>query len=289
MSNQPSRTSKVAAGSRTGLVLVLIFISNLALAPSAPAVSAELTLEAAVKNPQRSAKLVARDGARHPLEELAFFGVTPQSTVVEIWPGGGYWTEILAPFLHDDGVYYVALQGRATTDKANAEGEELNAAFRRKIEDDRAIFGKVVTTVLGVGETAVAPAGTADVVLTFRNLHNWLEQGDALETFAAFYRALKPGGVLGIEDHRGQRDIPQDPKAADGYVRQDYAIALAEKAGLQFAGASEINANPKDTANWPKGVWTLPPTFALGDQDKAKYAAIGEADNFVLKLRKPAP
>ena len=231
---------------------------------------------------------MARDGARHPLEELAFFGVTPQSTVVEIWPGGGYWTEILAPFLHDDGVYYVALQGRATTDKANAEGEELNAAFRRKIEDDRAIFGKVVTTVLGVGETAIAPAGTADVVLTFRNLHNWLEQGDAPETFAAFYRALKPGGVLGIEDHRGQRDAPQDPKAADGYVKQDYAIALAEKAGFQFVGSSEMDANPKDTADWPKGVWTLPPTFALGDQDKAKYAAIGEADNFVLKFRKPA-
>jgi len=104
---------------------------------------------------------------------------------------------------------------------------------------------------------------------------------------AAFYRALKPGGVLGIEDHRGQRDAPQDPKAADGYVRQDYAIALAEKAGFEFIAASEIDANPKDTANWPKGVWTLPPTFALGDQDKAKYAAIGEADNFVLKFRKP--
>jgi predicted methyltransferase len=288
MSNKPSPTPKVAARSRVGLVLVLAFISNLSLAPSAPAVSADLTLEAAVNNPQRSAKFVARDGARHPLEELAFFDVTAQSTVVEIWPGGGYWTEILALFLHDHGVYYVALQGRAATETANAEGEELNAAFRRKIDDDRATFDKVVATVLGVGETDIAPAGAADVVLTFRNLHNWLEQGDAPQAFAAFYRALKPGGVLGIEDHRGQRDTAQDPKAADGYVRQDYAIALAEKAGFQFVGASEINANPKDTANWPKGVWTLPPTFALGDQDKAKYAAIGEADNFVLKFRKPA-
>jgi predicted methyltransferase len=101
------------------------------------------------------------------------------------------------------------------------------------------------------------------------------------------YQALKPGGVLGLEDHRGQRDTAQDPKAEDGYVRQDYAIALAEKAGFVFAGSSEINANPKDTANWPKGVWTLPPTFRLGDQDRAKYEAIGEADNFVLKFRKP--
>ncbi len=264
-------------------------ILSVPLAFSAPAASADLTLDAAVHNPQRSDKFVARDGARHPLEELAFFGVTPQSTVVEIWPGGGYWTEILAPFLHDHGAYYAALAGKGASDAANEEAEKLNAAFRAKIAADATTYGKIIPTVLGVGETDIAPAGSADVVLTFRNLHNWLEQGYAPEVFAAFYRALKPGGVLGIEDHRGQRDAPQDPKAADGYVRQDYAVALAEKAGFTFIGASEINANPKDTANWPKGVWTLPPTFRLGDQDKAKYAAIGEADNFVLKFRKPAP
>ena len=126
-------------------------------------------------------------------------------------------------------------------------------------------------------------------MLTFRNLHIWLEQDFAPEAFAAFYRALKPDGVLGIEDHRGQRDMPQDPKAADGYVRPDYAIALAEKAGFTFVGASEVDANLKDTANWPKGVWILPLTYALGEQDKTKYAAVGEADNFVLKFRKPAP
>jgi predicted methyltransferase len=143
--------------------------------------------------------------------------------------------------------------------------------------------------VFGVGQTGIAPPGSADVVLTFRNLHNWLEQDFAPEAFAAFYRALKPGGVLGIEDHRGQRDMPQDPKAADGYVRPDYAIALAEKAGFTFVGASEVDANLKDTANWPKGVWILPLTYALGEQDKTKYAAVGEADNFVLKFRKPAP
>ena len=114
-----------------------------------------------------------------------------------------------------------------------------------------------------------------------------MKDGFAPEAIAAFYRALKPGGVLGLEEHRGQRDTAQDPKAEDGYVRQDYAIALAEKAGFEFAGSSEINANLKDTANWPKGVWTLPPTLRLGDQDRAKYEAIGEADNFVLKFRKP--
>jgi predicted methyltransferase len=276
-----------SAGAHCGGAAFAAIIA-LALAVCAPAAAADLTLNSAVDNPARSAKFVARDKARHPFDELTFFGVTPQSTVVEIWPGGGYWTEILAPFLQDHGAYYVALQGKGGNEAADAEAEKLNALFRAKIEADKATYGKLTPTVFGVGQGEIAPPGSADFVLSFRNLHNWLEEGFAEETFAAFYRALKPGGVLGLEDHRGQRDTPQDPKATDGYVRQDYAVALAEKAGFEFAGSSEINANLKDTANWPKGVWTLPPTFKLGDQDKAKYEAIGEADNFVLKFRKPS-
>jgi predicted methyltransferase len=268
-------------------VLTLATVVALALGACGPAAAADLTLDSAVANTARSAKFIARDKARHPLEELTFFGVTPESTVVEIWPGGGYWTEILAPLLHDHGGYYVALQGKGGSEAADTEADQLNALFRSKTEADKTTYGKVTPTVFGVGQGDIAPPGSADFVLTFRNLHNWLEQGFAPEAFATFYRALKPGGVLGIEDHRGQRDTAQDPKAEDGYVRQDYAIALAEKAGFKFEGSSEIDANPKDTANWPKGVWTLPPTFRLGDQDRAKYEAIGEADNFVLKFRKP--
>jgi predicted methyltransferase len=287
MSSCSATTRSFAVAVATALAVATAI--SLAPCASGRAASAELSLNAAVDNPGRSAKFVARDKVRHPLDELAFFGVTPQSTVVEIWPGGGYWTEILAPFLQDHGAYYVAMQGKGGSEAADAEANKLNAFFRGKIEADHATYGKLTPTVFGVGQGDIAPPGSADFVLSFRNLHNWLEDGFAEEAFAAFYRALKPGGVLGLEDHRGQRDTPQDPKAIDGYVRQDYAVALAEKAGFVFAGSSEINANLKDTANWPKGVWTLPPTFRLGDQDKAKYEAIGEADNFVLKFRKPVP
>jgi predicted methyltransferase len=284
MPNEPAKTGKNANGLWGGLVFAFFFCLQLAIPTST--IAAGLTLDAAVRNPARSAKFVARDSVRHPIEELTFFGVTPQATVVEIWPGGGYWTEILAPYLQNSGAYYVALQGKGGRESADQEADKLNALFRQKVEADKETYGKVIPTILGIGATDIAPAGSADLVLSFRNLHNWMEDGFAPDAFAAFYRALKPGGVLGIEDHRAHGNAAQDPKAADGYIQQDYAIALAQKAGFVFVASSEINANPKDTANWPKGVWTLPPTFALGDQDRAKYAAIGEADNFVLKFRK---
>jgi predicted methyltransferase len=240
-------------------------------------------LRAAIGGSQRSARLLARDSARHPYEELTFFEITPRSTVVEIWPGAGYWTEILAPYLNDHGVYYAAVESQRAVDGAPVTA----TAFKTKIDSDKAVYGRVKITEFGPAAAAIAPDGSVDLVLTFRNLHNWLKQGNAAEALAAFHRALKPGGILGIEDHRGKRDGPQDPQALDGYIRQDYAIALVERAGFEFVAASEINANPNDTASWPKGVWTLPPTFALGETDREKYAAIGEADNFVLKFRKP--
>ncbi len=240
-------------------------------------------LQAAIGSPRRTARFVQRDAARHPQAELEFFGLRPDMTVVEISPGGGYWTEILAPYLKERGTYYVAVPA-AGDPEAPKPGKD---AFRAKLAGDPGTYGKVIVSELGQGHYAVAPPGTADLVLTFRNLHNWMGAGYAAEAIDGFYRALKPGGILGIEEHRGRNDVPQDPKADNGYVRQDYTIDLMRKAGFEYVGASEVNANPRDTKDWPEGVWTLPPTLALKDKDRAKYLAIGEADNYVMKFRKP--
>jgi predicted methyltransferase len=249
----------------------------------AAAAAPDAALQAAVANPARSPNFVARDKARHPAAELAFFGIKPNMTVVELWPGGGYWTEILGPYLAKQGTYYAALEP-----PANHEAEQGNAKWHTRVDAMKTQMGTVHETSLGAGHFDIAPPGSADLVLTFRNLHNWMDGGYADQALAACFSALKPGGILGIEEHRGRNDKPQDPKAADGYVREDYTIALAKKAGFVPAGSSEINANPKDTKDWVDGVWTLPPTLSQGDKDRAKYVAVGEADNFVLRFRKPA-
>ena len=258
---------------------------SLAFVPALQANAADAALQAAIANPKRTAGFVKRDAARHPQEELEFFGLRPDMTVVEVSPGGGYWTEILAPYLKAAGTYYVAVP-RPRDPEAPAPGGDR---FRQKLAADPDVYGKITLTEWGLDHYAVAPPGSADLIVTFRNLHNWLEGGYAPAALEGFYRALKPGGFLGIEDHRGRNDVPQDPKAQNGYVRQDYTIELVKKAGFEFVGSSEINANSRDTKDWPKGVWTLPPTLALKDQDRDKYVAIGEADNYVLKFRKPKP
>jgi predicted methyltransferase len=231
----------------------------------------------------RTPTFVARDPARHPVEELTFFGLKPDMTVVEIWPSGGYWTEILAPYLHDHGAYYAAIVPRAL----GARSAKAADTFQAKLDANKAIYGNVKVSEFGKTMSNIAPAGSADMVVTFRNFHNWMGDGSVDQALATFYKALKPGGILGIEDHRGAADKPQDPKADSGYVRQDYAIELVKKAGFEFIGSSEVDANPRDTKDYAEGVWALPPDLTLGDKDRAKYIAIGEADNFVLKFRKP--
>jgi len=247
------------------------------------AIAKDEALAKAVAGTHRAPGFVERDAARHPVAVLEFAGIKPNMTVVEISPGGGYWTEILAPYLHERGTYYTAIAPRALSERAAAAADN----WRKTLDANKAVYGNVKVSDFGRDSFNVAPAGTADLVLTFRNVHNWMAQGYAEQAFVGFYNALKPGGVLVVEEHRARTDQPQDPKAASGYVREDYTIGLAEKAGFKLAGRSEALANPKDTKDWPGGVWTLPPTLRLGEQDRAKYQAIGEADNFLLKFQKP--
>jgi predicted methyltransferase len=264
----------------TSTIVTLAVLTLTGLGPAAAAAdNADRALAEAIANPARQPADVARDRSRHPLEELTFFGLERTQTVVELWPGGGYWTDILAPYLAARGHYYVALPP--------SNDAEDSAHWRQRYLGHPDHYGHIVTTALGAGHYDIAPPGSADVVLTFRNLHNWMDGGYASEALAACFRALKPGGILGIEEHRGRNDRPQDPKAESGYVREDYAINLARQAGFELVGSSEIDANPRDTKDWPGGVWTLPPTLALGNKDRARYIAVGEADNFVLKFRKP--
>ena len=255
-------------------VLLAVAIAAISLTQSAVADDAGTVaaLQAAIAGPQRSDANKARDKYRHPLETLTFFGIKPDMTVVEISPGSGWYTEILAPFLKDHGKLYEAVGGGAGA-----------KTFDEKLKADPAIYGQVI--VQPPAQTEIAPAGSADMVLTFRNVHNWLPRGTTADYFKAFYRALKPGGVLGITDHRADSSQPQDPKAENGYVRQDYTIHIAEQAGFKLAGTSEINANPKDPRNQP--VWNLPPTLRQGDKDRDKYLAIGESDRMTLKFVKP--
>jgi predicted methyltransferase len=268
---------------RLGAWLVVSVLSSAPLASYAAQSSAiDPALSAVIASPERSAAFVARDGARHPAEELTFFGLKAGQNVIELWPGGGYWTEILGPYLALGGTYTVALPL-----PGDAEEDAVVKRWHERIAPHKARYGNISESFLGPGHFDIAPPGTADLVLTFRNLHNWMDGGYAEQALAACFKALKPGGILGVEAHRGRTDQPQDPKAASGYVREDYAVSLAKKVGFELAGASEINANPRDTKDYPKGVWTLPPTLTLGETDRAKYIAIGESDNFVLKFRKP--
>jgi predicted methyltransferase len=253
--------------------------------PPLAAQTADPALSALIASPERDPANRARDPYRHPEATLSFFGVKPDSVVVEILPGSsGYWTEILAPYLKDRGHYIAAVGDRAST---SDETQKMIAGFTAKFLDKPERYGRIETSEFAGDKYPIAAPGSADFVLTFRNIHNWMAAGDAPAAFAAFYKALKPGGVLGVEEHRARADAPQDPLAKSGYVRQDYAIALAEAAGFKFVGASEVNANPRDTKDYPVGVWALPPTFRLKDVDRAKYAAIGESDRFTLKFVKP--
>jgi predicted methyltransferase len=240
---------------------------------------ANKSLAAAVTAPHRSDTNKARDKYRNPAETLTFFGVKPTDNVVELYPGGGWYTEILAPYLNEKGSYTVAAPvGRGADNIA------------KKLDSNAALYGKVKRANFPIKDagTPVAP-GSADVALTFRNVHNWRFGGvdNAQMAFNQIYAMLKPGGTLGIVEHRLPENMDGALEEKSGYMKKSSVIAFATKAGFKLVGESDINANPKDMHNWPKGVWTLPPNFAEGDVDRAKYAAIGESDRMTLKFIKP--
>ena len=226
----------------------------------------------ALAGPQRSAENRARDGARHPRETLAFFGVREDMTVMELWPGGGWYTEILAP--------YLAPKGKLITTGSKSVAE--------RIEKEPAVFGKVeLHRVEVTKDTAIVPDGTVDLVLTFRNVHNWMDSKMADKVFEAAFRALKHGGTFGVVEHRAKAGTDEKASIDSGYVTEEMVMGLAKSAGFVLDEKSEINANPKDTKDHKGGVWALPPSFANGDADRAKYVAIGESDRMTLRFKKP--
>ena len=257
-------------------------------AASGPDVS---TLTGAVEAAWRGPAARERDSARNPVDTLAFFGIEPSGTVIEIWPGAGWYADILAPWVSANGGRYVAAWPPAPA--ASGQAAELRARFAARY--DGGARGEAELVTFGPGAESLADAGPADAIVTFRNVHNFMAAGFGEIAFQAFHDALKPGGVLGVVEHRLPADRVQDPRAASGYVQQDYVIALAREAGLELVEAAEINANPADDADHPFGVWTLPPvarTSPLGeppdpDFDRSAYDAIGESDRMTLVFRRP--
>jgi predicted methyltransferase len=257
--------------------------SNGAHSPSMTATS----LDAAIGNPHRGERARARDVYRHPKETLQFFDLAPTQTVLEIAPGGGWYTDILTPYLHGAGRLYEA-QYVSTSAQLATEDGPTDAAYLRKLAGAPEIYGNVVVGTLHAGEFTGFDANEQfDRVLTFRNIHNWIKDGQFDANLRAFYRALKPGGELGVEEHRARPGTSVQEMVDSGYVTEAFVIAHAEAAGFVLVARSDINANARDTKDYPHGVWSLPPTYAGGDTDRARYSAIGESDRMTLKFVKP--
>ena len=260
--------------------------------PRRPRFEPPTTLAAAVAGAWRDPLDRARDPWRHPLESLTFWGLRSGQTVLEFWPGAGWYSDILAPFLAATGgkLYAANLENR------DPAARQTVAAYSQRFASQPKLFGSVTISEFGVRSGPPAPSGTVDLALFLRNLHNWMAAGIAEKAFRDAFIALKPGGILGIEEHRAAPGGVQDVLAADGYVQQAYVVQMAQEAGFTLVAASEINANPADTRDHPFGVWTLPPIRRSSPRgqpedptfDHTKYEAIGESDRMTLRFRKPS-
>lgn len=281
-----SRLTRVA----TAALALALLITGPSQTYAAFDATTEAALDAAINGEHRTAEAKARDRYRKPKETLEFLGFRSDMTVLEIWPGSGWYTQILAPALKDQGTFYAA---QYSVNPPYGYQRRYFGSFLTMLGEHPDLFRKVRVTHLSLPyELDVAPAGSADMVVTFRNVHNWVNNNYgggkyAHLGFQLMYDALKPGGILGIVDHRWPDPATEDPLAPGGYISKERTIALAETAGFELVDESDLLANPKDTHDHPQGVWSLPPSLAGDDKDRDKYLGIGESDRFLLKFRRP--
>lgn len=274
---------------RLSILSVVLFTMACSSAPKQAPVAAQpplpTTVEQAVQSAYRTEANRARDQYRHPVETLSFFGVKPDMNVIEIYPGAGWYMEILAPLLVSQGHYTAAGPVVSPNSKEmGAMAAKVNAWKAAHPE----VAAKITTTEFFPPEHLnLGPDDSADMILTFRNVHNWMMKDGEKAAFKAFFKALKPGGVLGVVEHRASPKGKHTAKGMSGYVLEADVISMARAAGFKLDKKSEINANAKDTKDYSEGVWTLPPVLKLGDKDRAKYEAIGESDRMTLRFVKP--
>lgn len=270
---------------RAAMLTVALSISTAGITP-AKAHDVGVLLDAALLATHRSEENRARDKYRHPKETLQFFGLRPDMTVVEISPANGWYTEIIAPLVKKQGQFYAAVP--AITGEMPEPMKRRDANYRQMLAASPDLYGKPFISSYDAAAPVFAPEASADMLLTFRNVHNWAKAGHTQAMFKGFYQALKPGGVLGIVEHRAKPDTPLAKQIESGYMTEQFVIEAATAAGFRLDRSAEINSNPRDTKDHPGGVWNLPPNLrGVADSDKPRYRAIGESDRMTLRFVKP--